>query len=154
MFKCLLLAQWFRRRSLKCEKFTDDRRRTPNDGNSTSLTIYNMDKALPSSEHRIWSQSCVNIKCWPYLTAFDTWDFGMKPEIHFCILKLCYILGFSRNVYWYLKGITLHMWVHTVQPACIISEFQYTKMYFRLHTKVPSVSTSVATVAHRVVPIS
>jgi 5-hydroxyisourate hydrolase-like protein (transthyretin family) len=34
------LAQWFRRRSLKCEKFTDDRqqddrRRTPSDGNSS-----------------------------------------------------------------------------------------------------------------------
>ena len=29
------LAQWFWRRSLKCEKFTDDRRRTPSDGNSS-----------------------------------------------------------------------------------------------------------------------
>ena len=36
------LAQWFQRRSLKCEKFTDDRqqttdhgRRTPSDGNSS-----------------------------------------------------------------------------------------------------------------------
>jgi hypothetical protein len=28
-------AQWFRRSSLKCEKFTDDRRRTPSDGNSS-----------------------------------------------------------------------------------------------------------------------
>ena len=29
------MAQWFRRRSLKCEKFTDDRQRTPSDGNSS-----------------------------------------------------------------------------------------------------------------------
>jgi hypothetical protein len=28
-------AQWFRRRSLKCEKFTDNRRRMPSDGNSS-----------------------------------------------------------------------------------------------------------------------
>jgi hypothetical protein len=33
--KSIQLAQWFRRRSLKCEKFTDDRRWTPSDGNSS-----------------------------------------------------------------------------------------------------------------------
>jgi hypothetical protein len=31
----LKFQRWFRRRSLKCEKFTDDRRRTPSDGNSS-----------------------------------------------------------------------------------------------------------------------
>ena len=29
------LSQWLRRSSLKCEKFTDNRRRTPSDGNSS-----------------------------------------------------------------------------------------------------------------------
>ena len=32
------MAQWFRRRNLKCEKFTDDRRRTPSDGNMSRWT--------------------------------------------------------------------------------------------------------------------
>jgi hypothetical protein len=31
----LHLAQWFQRRRLKCEKLTDDRRRTPSDGKSS-----------------------------------------------------------------------------------------------------------------------
>jgi hypothetical protein len=29
------LTQWFQRRRLKCEKLTDDRRRTPSDGKSS-----------------------------------------------------------------------------------------------------------------------
>ena len=44
----LHLAEWFQRRRLKCEKLTDDRRRTPSDGKSSNC-LWQGELKMPAS---------------------------------------------------------------------------------------------------------